>query len=104
MFSLDTFLLCLLIISTFTSLTTEAVKNLLWSWNKSYQSNIIAGAASIVLSLITGVAYVIINGIAFTDEIVMCIIALVFLSWLCAMVGYDKVIQAASQFTKSKKE
>lgn len=104
MFSLEMFLMSLLVVSTFTSLTTEAVKNLLWSWNKTYQSNIIAGAVSIVLSLATGISYVCFKGITVTNQTVICIIALVFLSWLCAMVGYDKVIQAVSQFNKSKKE
>lgn len=104
MFSLEMFLIGLLMISTFTSLGTEAIKNLLWSWNKPYQSNAIAGAVSIVLSLATGILYVFFNGIAVTSQVIICIIALVFLSWLCAMVGYDKVIQAISQFNKTKKE
>ena len=37
-------------------------------------------------------------GSGFNTQIVTCMVAQVFMSWLCAMVGYDKVIQAISQF------
>lgn len=103
MISLDMFLIGLLVVSAATGLTTEAVKVLLSSLNKEYRSNIIAGFVSIVLSLFTGISYVVFHGIEFTEQMIICVIALVFLSWLCAMVGYDKVIQTISQFIKTKK-
>lgn len=103
MFSLDVFLIGLLMVSALTSLTTESIKVLLSSLNKNYQSNIVAGLVSIALSLITGISYIFFYGIEVTEQTIIGVIALVFLSWLCAMVGYDKVIQTISQFTKTKK-
>ena len=104
MVSLDTFLLGLLITSTLTGLATEAIKTLMSEHNVSYYSNTLAGIVSAVLSGCVGVGYVVFSGSAFTTQIVLCIIALIFASWLCSMVGYDKVIQAISQFKTNKEE
>ena len=100
----EIFLLGLLIVSTFTSLATEAVKILLKENKIGYRANTLAAIVSTILSAAVGVCYVLVTGIAFTTQIVVCIIALIFLSWLCAMVGYDKVIQVFGQFNKPGKE
>ena len=104
MITLQTFLLGLLISSTFTSLATEAIKKILTENGKSYSANTLAGIVALVLSTALGVCYVLANNAEFTTQIIICIIALVFISWLCAMVGYDKVIQAISQFKTTGKE
>lgn len=104
MITLQTFLLGLLISSTFTSLATEAIKKILTENGKSYSANTLAGIVALVLSTALGVCYVLVNNGEFTTQIIICIIALVFISWLCAMVGYDKVIQAISQFKTTGKE
>lgn len=98
MIGMETFLLGLLIISTLTGLTTEAVKVMLTENNRQCRSNTLAGVISLILSTAIGVAYVLVQGGSFTTQVIIYIIALVFISWLCAMVGYDKVIQAISQF------
>lgn len=103
MINLDIFLTGLLIVSTFTGLVTEAVKKILSEFNVAYHSNTLAGIVAAVLSAALGAGYVIISGLAFTLQILVCVIALMFLSWLCAMVGYDKVIQVISQLKTSKK-
>ena len=54
-----------------------------------------------MLSLAIGIAYIVLEGLAWSDKMAVYLIALVFLSWLSAMVGYDKVMQAISQI-KSK--
>lgn len=97
MINLQTFLLGLLIISTITSLTTEAVKKILTDCGKTYYSNVLAGVVALVISIAVGICYVLLNNLTFTTSVIIYIIALVFLSWLCAMVGYDKVIQAIGQ-------
>ena len=104
MITLQTFLLGLLISSTFTSLATEAIKKILTENGKSYSANTLAGIVALVLSTALGVCYVLVNNSEFTTQIIICIVALVFMSWLCAMVGYDKVIQAISQFKTTGKE
>lgn len=98
MITLEIFLLGLLIASTFTGLVTEAVKNVLSEHNVNYYSNTLAGLVALVLSAAIGVGYIVLASIDFTTQVVVYFVALVFMSWLCAMVGYDKVIQAISQF------
>lgn len=98
----ETFLFCLLVISTLTGLATEGLKKVLQEHNKSYHANTLAGVVSTVLSIFVGAGYVIITDQTFTTQNIMCLIALIFMSWLCAMLGYDKVIQSISQFKTSK--
>lgn len=103
MISLEIFLFGLLVTSILTGLATEAVKQVLVEINVSYKANTLAGIIALILSVGIGVGYVILNNLEFTSQIIICIIAQMFMSWLCAMVGYDKVIQAISQFkTKNK--
>lgn len=92
----------LLVISILTSLATEGIKNILDAKGKSYSSNIIAGSVAIILSAAYGAGYVIITGTVWNAALIVCLIALIFFSWLCAMVGYDKVKQAITQITSSE--
>lgn len=104
MINFEMFMLGLLITSVLTGLATEAVKNLLTEHNVSYQANTLAGLVALILSVAIGVGYVVLSGIGFTSQIIVCLIAQVFMSWLCAMVGYDKVVQAISQFKTNGKD
>ncbi len=88
----------LLIMSTLVSLVTEAAKKILTEYNKTYHANTLSGVVALVLSTAAAVCYVVMAGIAFTSQTVVWIIMFVFASWLCAMVGYDKVIQTIGQF------
>ena len=101
MINFEEFLLGLMVVSTLTGLVTEAVKKILTEYNVNYRANTLAGIVATVLSAVVGVGYVIMMSMTFTAQIVVCIIALVFLSWLCAMVGYDKVV---GQLKSTKKE
>lgn len=103
MIGVEIFLLGLLIVSTITGLTTEAIKKLFDEANKPYRSNLLAGIVAMILSIAIGSGYILLSNIGFTTENIVCLIGLMFMSWLCAMVGYDKVIQAISQF-KTKSE
>ena len=98
MISLHVFMLGVLIASTLTGLATEAIKKLLAEHDKSYYANTLAGVVAMVLSIAIGVGYMLISNINFSAQTIVYLIALVFISWLSAMVGYDKVIQAISQF------
>lgn len=104
MISFEIFLLGLLVVSTLTGLVTEAVKKIIAERNTTYRANTIAGLVSLVLSAAVGVGYIILSGIGFTTPVVIYLIALIFMSWLCAMVGYDKVIQTISQFKSNRKD
>lgn len=102
MIGLETFLLGLLITSTFTGLATEAVKNVLNEHNVNYRANTLAGLVALVISICVGVGYGVLNNMTITPQLIVYLVALVFMSWLCAMVGYDKVVQAISQFKTSR--
>lgn len=103
MVNIEVFLLGLLVVSTLTSLATEAIKNLMTELNKTYRANILAGVVALVLSVAVGAAYIVMIEGTFTIQVIICLVALMFMSWLCAMVGYDKVIQAISQFKSGTK-
>lgn len=100
MVTFELFLAGMMIISTLTSLVVEAIKKILTEHNRKYRANTLAGIVATVLSAVIGVGYVIFTNGHFTAQIIICIIGLIFMSWLCAMVGYDKVI---SQIKSSKK-
>ena len=104
MISLHVFMLGVLITSTLTSLATEAVKKLLAEHSKNYYANTLAGIVSVILSVAIGIGYMMLSSISFTSQTIVYLVALVFISWLCAMVGYDKVIQAISQFKTASAE
>ena len=104
MISLHVFMLGVLITSTLTSLATEAVKKLLAEHSKNYYANTLAGIVSVILSVAIGIGYMMLSSISFTSQTIVYLIALVFISWLCAMVGYDKVVQAISQFKTASEE
>lgn len=88
----EIFLSGLLIVSVFTSLVTEALKKIFVEHNVKYRANTLAGIVATVLSAISGVGYVVFCELSFTPQIIICIVGLIFMSWLCSMVGYDKVI------------
>lgn len=100
MMSLEVFLLGLLIVSTLTGLFTEAIKKWLDEWGKKYYPNALAGYVAIGLSIAVGIAYIILVGAVLNAQTAVYLIALILLSWLCAMVGYDKVMQAIAQFKR----
>lgn len=101
MVSFETFLIGLMVVSTLTSLVTEAMKKIFAEHNKTYHANTLAGIVAVLLSIAIGIGYAIIASVTFTAQFVVCVIALMFMSWLCAMVGYDKVI---STFKSNKKD
>ena len=96
MITLEVFLILLLTVSIFTSLVVEGIKKFVGDrYNAS--SNLLAGIVSIALGCVVGVFYCVLAEVTFNANIIIILIALVFLSWLCAMVGYDKVVQAITQ-------
>ena len=92
--SVQLFLMLLLITSILVSLTVEALKNML---TVNFSPNIMAAIVSIIISIVVGIFYCILAEVVINSQIIVYLIALTFLSWLCAMLGYDKVIQALKQ-------
>lgn len=102
--NMEIFLMLLMAVSVFTGLFTEAVKMCLDYFKVKFSSNLLAGVVAVILSVLVSAAYMLLAEIAYTDKMMVYLIALVLLSWLSAMVGYDKVIQALMQVKNNAKE
>lgn len=89
----ELFLAGLMLVSSFSSTCTEVLKKIFAKCNVKYNSNIIVGAVSTVLSVALGSGYTLITGTPFTGQTIVYILAMIVLSWVCAMVGYDKVVE-----------
>lgn len=100
--SMQVFLMLLFIVSVLVGLTVEAIKVI--SVKEDRATNLTAGITSVVISVFVGVFYCILAKVTFNAQIVIYLIALVFLSWLCSMVGYDKVVQTIKQIKDKAKE
>lgn len=87
------FLKALFIVATLTTLTVEAIKKIADSVSKKYNSTVLAVIISVILSIVCSVCFIIYSSITITPQVIVEIIALTFLSFLCATVGYDKVIK-----------
>ena len=86
----------LAIISVLTSLTVEAIKKLLG--DRKYSSNLLAAIVAVIITIAVSISYIVYFSLAVTPQIIVVIIAMVFLSFLASTVGYDKVMQMIKQF------
>lgn len=95
--STEMFLRILLIMSVCTSLFTEALKKFFDGIKFNYCSNVLAGIVSIIIGLFICIGYTVYTNVSLSPAIIVSYIALIALSWVMAMVGYDKVIQSVKQ-------
>lgn len=86
------------VISITTSLTVEALKKLLNG--KKYSANLLASVTSIILTLLMSVGVIIYKDIKITPQIIVTISAIMFLSSMSSMVGFDKVKQLIEQIAR----
>ena len=87
----------LAVISVLTSLSVEGIKKILDEQGKKYSSNILAVVVALAITVIGSFMYIIYMSIPVTMQVIVVIIALAFLSFLAATVGYDKLTQALRQ-------
>lgn len=99
--TLHVFLIMLLACSILTTLTVEGIKKMFME-GESRKANMVAAVVAVVLAIAIGIIYAIVFAVAVNVQYIVIIVALCFLSWLCAMVGYDKVVQAIYQITGNK--
>ena len=94
----------LMVVSLLTGLVTEAIKKIMDEHGKTYKANTLAGIVSVVLTPAACAFYAVNTGAVFNEQFITSAIALTFLSWLCSMVGYDKVVQTFAQFKVKEDE
>lgn len=94
----------LLIVSVVTNLTVEGIKKLLDGTKVKYSSNVLSAILSVVITCVVCVIYLIMNDMAFTLKIGVEIAILMYLGFLVATVGYDKVVQMIKQIQSIKEE
>ena len=97
--TVEVFMTMLFAVSVANSLLTEAIKQVLDEFEKAYSSNVIAGIVSVVVGGFMCYSHAMFSGIEPTHLMFITYIAFVVMSWVCAMVGYDKVMQAVKQIT-----
>lgn len=95
--SLEFLVIALLVVSILTNLTVEGIKKIADKRAANYSANMLAAVTSVVLSAALSVGYLVWTETAFNVKIAVELIALMYLSFLVATNGYDKVIQAIKQ-------
>lgn len=98
--SVDLMLKALFVLSAITSVTTQGVKNVLDDMGTKYSSNLIAIIVSAICCVFVVTAYCIINGIACSATVIVFTIALIWISFLLATIGYDKVKMLIEQIMR----
>lgn len=83
----------LMLCSVLTGLIVEAIKKMV----DIKKPNITAAIVSIVVGAVIPIMYILYNAIVLDTTAVLYIISLIFLSWLCSMLGYEKVVQTLTQ-------
>lgn len=84
-------------IAGLTSLTVQALKKLLDEKGAKYSSNLLAVIVSVILTAAISWGYVIYNAVEVTPQVVITMVALMYLSFLSATVGFDKIKQLVDQ-------
>ena len=88
----------LAIVSVLTTLTVEGIKKILDENKKEYKPNLLAAIVAVFLSIAMVLAYMLYYGKPFTVQMGVILVCFAFLSWLCSMVGFDKIKQLLEQF------
>lgn len=94
----------LLAVSLLTNATVEALKKIFSETQINYSSNLLAVIVSIIMSCAISAGYMILNGVPFSIQIGVQIVALTYLSFLVATIGYDKIIQMLAQIMQAIKK
>lgn len=100
--SIEFLCFALLAVSILTNLTVQGIKNIKDKKAENYSANVMAAVTSVVLSVVLSAGYLIWTETAMNGKIAVELIALMYLSFLVATNGYDKVIQAIKQIKEAK--
>lgn len=98
MMTVEMFLILLTIFSVVTSLFTQAVKKVLDDMGEAYASNIVVLVVAVIVGGLGTAAYYLLAGYQWNACNITSIFLMMGANWLGAMVGYDKIKQAITQF------
>lgn len=101
--SLEFLVIALFAISILTNLTVEGIKKIADRKAANYSANVLAAVTSVVISVVVSVGYLVWTETSFNAKIAVELIALMYLSFLVATNGYDKVVQAIKQIKEAGK-
>ena len=99
----EVFLLALVAASGFTGLFTEAVKIVFNELGINYSANVLAGIVAVIVMVAICAGGCTMFDITINNKVIVTAIGLTAFSWLGAMVGYDKVLQAIKQIKMLKR-
>lgn len=95
--SIEFLIFALLVVSILTNLTVQGIKNFMDKKSEDYSANVLAAVTSVILSVALSAGYLIWTETVLNAKIAVELIALMYLSFLVATNGYDKVVQAIKQ-------
>jgi len=98
---MEMFLVAFFAISVITSLVVEGIKVLLG--DRAYSANTLAAVVSVLVSVVSAVCYTVDNCVPLDEKNIVIYFLLCVGSWLCSMLGYDKVKQAILQIKEQRK-
>lgn len=100
--TITTFILLITVCSAASGILTEAIKTWFKNAGKNYSANLIALINAIVIGCGgTAFTYVLMN-INFNLSNILCLILMSVIVWIGSMIGYDKIIQLATQIAGNK--
>lgn len=94
--SMDVLMILLAAAAALTGLVTEAFKKMIGD-ERVHSPNLLAAIVSIIVAGAVCAWYIVMHDIALSTKVWAQIVALIILSWLCAMCGFDKVRQTIEQ-------
>ncbi len=94
--SFSTGTMLVMICSVLTGLIVEAIKNMV----EVKKPNIVAAVVSVIVGVAVSIAYMVYASIAVDATVIIYIVSIVLFSWLCAMLGYEKVMQTIVQIKR----
>ena len=97
--TVELFLILLGILAAVTSLITEGLKKFLDSLKVSYASNVLVLVVAVVVGGVGTAVFYMWNDFAWTSLNIICMFLMMVANWLCAMLGYDKVVQTIKQIS-----
>ena len=93
--NIEVITIALFIVSVLSNLTVQGIKKMLDG--RKYSANLLAMWTSVVLCVALAIIYVVVTGVAVTPVLIAEVIVLMYLSFLVATNGYDKVVQTLAQ-------